>query len=161
MRGCGRSSLCARQSRLGERGSQKIVLQRQRADFGVQRLHVDQRLCRLCFHLPKNPGSSFKQLILPLTDLVGIHVELLGQFRQRLFAPDSGNSQSARESIVLTAGRAPRYGCRHGAGPWVGQPVQQIESGGRSVFDQLSDAELDAVALESAHKLIADRSRLN
>ena len=26
----------------------------------MQRLHVDQRLCRICFHLPKNTGSSFK-----------------------------------------------------------------------------------------------------
>jgi len=44
----------------------------------MERLHVDQRPDRRRFRLPENPGSPFKQLILPLTDLIGMPVELLG-----------------------------------------------------------------------------------
>ena len=41
-------SLCAQQTGFGERSFQKIVLQRQRSDLGMQRLHVDGRDLRRC-----------------------------------------------------------------------------------------------------------------
>jgi hypothetical protein len=71
----------------------------------MQCLHIDQRLDRLCFRIPKDAGSTFKQLILPLTYLVGMHIKLLSQFRQRLLAPDSGKRYFGLEGrAVVPAG---------------------------------------------------------
>lgn len=61
---------------LAERALQKIVLQRQLADLGVQRLQVEHRLGggRLA---PKHVGGTGLQLLLPVSDLVGVKIELL------------------------------------------------------------------------------------
>ena len=42
----GRSSLCAQQTRFGERSFQNIILQRQRSDLGVQPRHISLLYCR-------------------------------------------------------------------------------------------------------------------
>jgi len=124
MRGRGRSSLCARQSRLGERGSQKACPRPDRGSFssvnspipacagtslGVQRLHIDRGLCRLRFRLAKSTGSPFQQLILPLPDLVGMHIKLLRQFRQRLLAHHGGKRHLGLECRAVVPARSLRH----------------------------------------------------
>src|ERR1700730_17862309 len=47
---------------------------------------------------PEYPDSSFEQLHLPLGDLIGMDVELLGQFGQRLLALDRSQSHFSLES---------------------------------------------------------------
>jgi hypothetical protein len=60
------------------RAFQKIILQRQLSDLGVQRLHIDNRLgCRIAAAGIKNVGSTALKLCLPRCDLVGVSVELL------------------------------------------------------------------------------------
>jgi hypothetical protein len=62
----GQASSFAQQSRFGENAFQKIILQSQLADFGVQR----RQLYRLWLRAtPKHVGGFFKQLLLPLRDL--------------------------------------------------------------------------------------------
>jgi hypothetical protein len=59
--------------------------ERQLANLGVKRLHVDCRRGRAGSRLAtEHPGSSLQELGLPGRDLVRVHVELLGQFGQRL-----------------------------------------------------------------------------
>jgi hypothetical protein len=73
----------------------KIVLERQLADLRVQGLHVHGRR-RLCLRrLPKDPRSAVQELRAPLRDLVRMHVELLGQLRQRLLALDDATATFA------------------------------------------------------------------
>ena len=57
-----RSSLCARQQiGLPERAGQKIIRQRQLADLGVQRLHVNRRLARFrCLVRTKHSGRALR-----------------------------------------------------------------------------------------------------
>jgi len=88
MRANGRSSFCARQqSRLAQRPGQKIVHQRQLADLGVQRLHVDRGLGRLAMAFrSENPCRPFQQLAAPRRDLVRVNVKLLRQLGQRPLA---------------------------------------------------------------------------
>ena len=56
----------------------------------MQRLQIDDR--RRCFApaMPEDPGRAFKKLALPLRDLVGVNIELLRLFGQRLFALQGG-----------------------------------------------------------------------
>jgi hypothetical protein len=77
-------SLCARQAGLVERACQKIILQRELADLGVQVPQVQRR--RSGRFGPKHAGCAIEQLVLPVVDLVGMHVVHLGQFGQRLVA---------------------------------------------------------------------------
>ena len=59
------------------------------------------------FDVPPNQITQWKaqQLILPLLDLVGVHIELLRQFRQRLFAPERRQRYFRFESrAVVPAG---------------------------------------------------------
>jgi hypothetical protein len=54
-----------------------IILERQLADLGVQRLHVDRRWRRsIAAAWTKNIGSPFLKLALPLRDLVRMDVEM-------------------------------------------------------------------------------------
>src|ERR1019366_2752314 len=69
-----------------ERAGQKIVHQRQLANLGVQRLHIDRRLRRCCAFRAENASGSFQQLGPPGRDLVRMNVKLLRQLRQRLLA---------------------------------------------------------------------------
>ena len=66
---------CARQqARFAERAGQKIVLQRQLSDLGMQRLHVDQRRQISLRDIAKHTCRAFKQLVTPLLDLVRLSV---------------------------------------------------------------------------------------
>jgi hypothetical protein len=68
---------------------QKIVDQRQFSDLRMQGLDVDGGRLRLWSRLgAEHPDSPFQKLVTPLLNLVGVDVELLSQFRQRLLALD-------------------------------------------------------------------------
>lgn len=68
-----------------------IVLQRQFADLGVQRLHIDGCLFRsgAAAGTERTGGLAFK-LSLPRRDLIGVDVELLGKLSQRSIALHGG-----------------------------------------------------------------------
>ena len=102
-RGCGRSSLCAQQSRFCERAFQKIILQRQLADLGVKRFQIDGGFFRLCLLLSENARRALQQLTPPRGDLVGVHIELLRQFGKSLLALDRANA-----TVALKAGECVR-----------------------------------------------------
>jgi hypothetical protein len=56
----------------------------------VKRLHINSGLTLHSFSFPaKNISSTFKKLIAPLIDLVGVEVKLLGKLSQGLFAANS------------------------------------------------------------------------
>lgn len=84
-----RSSLCAQQTRFDERTCEKIVGQRQLADLGLHPRHIDLGLL-LNPVLPKNRGCALLQPRLPVRDLVGVNIELLGQLSQRLVPLQGG-----------------------------------------------------------------------
>jgi len=50
---------------------------------------------------PKTPVAPLKQLVFPLFDLVGVHIELLGQFHQRLLTSDGGERHFCLESRAV------------------------------------------------------------
>ena len=78
-RGPCRSSLCAQHAGLGERAFQKIILQRQFADLGVERFQIDGGLSRVALLLAEHAGRAFEKLALPRRDLVRMNIELLRQ----------------------------------------------------------------------------------
>jgi hypothetical protein len=88
-----RSSFYARQqARLAERAGQKIILQRQLSDLGMQRLHVDHRHQFSLRSIAEYPGRAFQQLVTPLLDLIRMDVKVLRQLDQSSFTLDSGYS---------------------------------------------------------------------
>ena len=68
---------------------QKIILQCQLADLGVQHLQIDRGLIRSQL-AAEHIGRLGQQLVLPVGDLVGVYVMLLCQLGQRLVAPNGG-----------------------------------------------------------------------
>lgn len=70
-----------------ERARQENVGQRQLPDLRMQDLDVDRR-SRGLGALAENRSGALQELAAPLRDLVRMHVELPGQLRQRLLAPD-------------------------------------------------------------------------
>jgi len=90
---------CARQKTgFAERSGQKIVLQRQLPDFGVEFLHVDWRR-RVRLALAKKPGSSFEKLIPSGLDDIRMDIELCRQFGS-VFSPFT----AASATFALNAG---------------------------------------------------------
>jgi hypothetical protein len=84
---------------LAERTGQKIDLQCQLPDLGVERLHVDRR--RHIGHTAagaEQPSSRINQLSLPGGDLVRVHIKLLRQFGQRFLALDGGQRHFCLEN---------------------------------------------------------------
>src|SRR4051794_7941104 len=80
----------------------------------MQRLHVDGWRGRVRSRLrPEHPSSPLQELSLPGHDLVGMDIELLGQFGQRLLAPHGGQSHLRFESrrVVPAWSSAHRYSC--------------------------------------------------
>jgi hypothetical protein len=75
----GAPSLCAQQADLAERTFQKIVLQGQLADLGMQRLDVSRWGRGFRAGFPKRISRTLQQLTALLRDLVGVHIELLRQ----------------------------------------------------------------------------------
>src|SRR3954447_5336568 len=79
--------------------AQKINLQRQLSGLGMEHRQVHRRsgLLAACFGA-KHPGCPVEKLRLPLSNLVGMNVELLSQLGQRLLALDGGQSHLRLES---------------------------------------------------------------
>src|SRR4030081_1422217 len=69
-----------------ERSFQKIVLQRQLSDLGMQRLHVDGWLRGSLAAGTEHIGCPFLELRLPRCDLIGVDVELLRKLSKRSIA---------------------------------------------------------------------------
>ena len=102
-RGRPRSSLCARIADATERAGQKIILQRQLTDLGMQRLQI-----RFTLALLRNAGKyvrgPFQQLAVPLRDLIRMHIQLLRQRRKGLITLEGGNRhlRLERDRVVST-----------------------------------------------------------
>ena len=62
------------------------------ADLCVQALQIDARCRSFALVLAEHPSRAFEKLGLPLSDLVGVDVELLRQFGERLLPPHGGQS---------------------------------------------------------------------
>jgi hypothetical protein len=76
---------------LAWRSGQKIVLQRQLSDLGMQHRQIHRRSLTVAATLrAKQPGCPVEKLCLPLRDLIGINVELLNQLGRRLLPLDGG-----------------------------------------------------------------------
>ncbi len=57
---------------------------------------IDGWTCRFRLRfIAENACRPIKELVFPLFDLVGMHVELLGQFHQRLLTSDRGERHFA------------------------------------------------------------------
>ena len=91
---CERSIIALRSSHAGlaERSFQKIVLQCQLSDLGMQRLQIHGR----CFSTRRpgteDAGGTLEQLPPPGRNLVGMHIEKLRQIGQRPVTLDGGQS---------------------------------------------------------------------
>src|SRR4051812_43501017 len=80
----------------------------------MQRLHVDGWRGRVRSRLrPEHPSRPLQELSLPGHDLVGMDIELLGQFGQRLLAPHGSQSHLRFESrrVVPAWSSAHRFSC--------------------------------------------------
>src|SRR3954467_2397020 len=80
----------------------------------MQRLHVDDWRGRVRSRLrTKHPGGPLQELSLPGRDLVGVDIELLGQFGQRLLTLHGGHSHLRFESrrVVPAWSSAHRFSC--------------------------------------------------
>src|SRR5271156_2423405 len=80
-----RSSLCAQNARLAERSFQKIVLQCQLPDLGMQSLQVDSRFTTSGSAI-EHTGGALQKLRFPLRDLTRMNVKSLRKVRQRHLA---------------------------------------------------------------------------
>lgn len=66
---------CVRQqTRLAERAGQKIVLQRQLSDLGMQGLYIDIGLQLSLGSLSEHTSRPFEKLVTPLLDLVRMYI---------------------------------------------------------------------------------------
>jgi hypothetical protein len=84
------SFFCAQQAGLAERSALKIILKRQLSNFGVKSFNINcHRFWGFGIFL-KDIAGTFKQVVSPLLDLVGVNVELLAKFTQGLLASNCG-----------------------------------------------------------------------
>ncbi len=89
----------------------KIVLQRQFADLGVQRLHVEGGLAGPTpAAWAEHIGSAAFELCLPRRDLIGMDVELLGKLRNRSIALDGSKCHLRLEDRCVVPARSSRHG---------------------------------------------------
>ena len=93
--------------RFGERAFQKIILQCELADLGVQR-HQVHRLLGFSRTAAESVRSMFEQLPLPVGDLVGMQAEMLGQFGQGSVFTQCGYRHLRLEYRRMGAAGAPR-----------------------------------------------------
>src|SRR3954469_15894095 len=80
----------------------------------MQRFHVDGWRGRVRSRLrPEHPGRPLQELSLPGRDLVGVDIELLGQFGQRLLAPygSQGHLRFESRRVVPAWLSAHRFSC--------------------------------------------------
>lgn len=105
-----RSSHCAQKASLAGRARRKIILQRQLPDLRMQCLHIDRGHGSLGLRLgTEDTGGPFKKLAALLRHLVGVNIELLGQFSQRLLAPDRRQRDLRLESRAMVPAQASRH----------------------------------------------------
>src|SRR5690606_5148459 len=94
-----------------ERTGQKIIFQCQFANLGVQRFDIHGRTR---WFRPRSIAEDacrpLKKLVFPLFDLVGVHVELLGQFHQRLLTSNGGECHLCLESRAVVPAGSSRHG---------------------------------------------------
>ena len=64
----------------------------------MQRLHVHRRVCRCGLLGAKDVGCPVEELGLPLSDLIGMDIELVRQLSEGLVAFHSGQSHFGFES---------------------------------------------------------------
>jgi hypothetical protein len=76
-----------------------------RARETVQKPGTPAKVCRVAASC-----RPLKELVFPLFDLVGVHVKLLGQFHQRLFAPNGGKCHLRLESRAMVPARSSCHG---------------------------------------------------
>ena len=79
-------------ARFAERAFQKIVLQCQLSDLGMKPFQIHRSGFSARAARAKDAGRPVEQLCLPGGDLIGMHIEKLRQFGQRLVAFDGGHS---------------------------------------------------------------------
>jgi hypothetical protein len=103
-------------ARLDERAFQKIILQRELANLGVQRLEIDWRL-PLRRRLAEDRGGALQELVLPVGDLVGVDVELLGKLRQRLVVANCGQRDLRLERRGMVTSRPSAHSLLRFLGP--------------------------------------------
>ena len=84
---------------------------RQLSDLGMQALQIDARGGRLGFAVAEDASRAFEKLALPLRDLVGVNIEKLGQFAQRLLAPEGGKRHLRLESRSVRPAGSFRHMC--------------------------------------------------
>lgn len=89
--GHGRSFFCARIADATERAGQKIAFQRELSDLGLHVLDAGSVRFALLGRRQKHARGALEQLGLPLRNLIGMDVELLGQLSQRLVALQRGH----------------------------------------------------------------------
>src|SRR5450432_2378122 len=94
-----RSSLGAQNARLAERSFQKIVLQCQLPDLGMQSLQVDSRFTT-SGSVIEHTGSALQKLRFPLRDLIRMNVEALRKVRQCHLALQRPNATLALKPAV-------------------------------------------------------------
>jgi len=104
---------------------------------GVRRLTATVVVIRF---ITENACRSLKELVFPLFDLVGMHIELLGQFHQRLFAADGGERH-----FCLESGR--------GSGAvlsslYLLSPASKPKSGRKSTYPRCADSRANSVGIE-------------
>src|SRR5215218_941014 len=78
----------------------------------MQRLHIDGRRSRFRLRT-EHPGSPVQELSLPSRDLVGMNIELMGQFGERLLAPygSQGHLRFESRRVVPAWSSAHRFSC--------------------------------------------------
>src|SRR5690606_13824444 len=93
------------------RTGQKIIFQCQFANLGVQRFDIHGRTR---WFRPRSIAEDacrpLKKLVFPLFDLVGVHVELLGQFHQRLLTSNGGECHLCLETRAVVPAGSSRHG---------------------------------------------------
>jgi hypothetical protein len=67
--------------------SQKIILHRQSPDLGTQPLHARAQLIGFLGGRGEILQGALEELCFPLRNLVGMHIELLGELGERVVAP--------------------------------------------------------------------------
>ena len=76
----------------------------------MQALQIDDRSRRFALVLAEHPSRSFEKLGFPLGDLIGVDVELLRQFGQRLLPLHGGQSHLRLEGCCVVPARSLAHG---------------------------------------------------
>lgn len=80
------------------------------ADLGMQRLHIHGWVCRCGLIAPEDVGRPVEEMRLPLGDLVGMHIKVLGQLGEGLVALHGGQGHFGLESWRVVPARSLAHG---------------------------------------------------